>query len=311
MKQPKHLLLFLMTLSLFIVTAAEAQTVLENGKPVQIISIIGGQWIYYQLNVPVGAKNMEVKIYGGSGDADLYVKYGARPTATSNDCRPYLVGNAETCTFPTPTSGVWHIALHGYSNAYGLNLIANFQTSSSPGASTLQYNDFYKLIATNLQLAGSIFNLVEVKKPKSTQTRIDYAKLIIVPANRAKITRVIPLKVDPVLTKSSKIGISILRTTYSAASIFIDIAKPVKVAKAAADLSELLSALSNFKNETTDLSSLLFELNDMPANGAPIYFLVETATPCTFEAGVTYASSLSSSKSSSFSLGYPGSKAPF
>ena len=33
---------------------------------------------------------------GGSGDADLYVRYGSQPTTSSYTCRPYLNGNNET-----------------------------------------------------------------------------------------------------------------------------------------------------------------------------------------------------------------------
>jgi hypothetical protein len=38
----------------------------------------------------------------GTGDPDLYVKFGARPTATSYNCRPYLATANETCAVETP-----------------------------------------------------------------------------------------------------------------------------------------------------------------------------------------------------------------
>jgi serine protease len=38
----------------------------------------------------------------GAGDPDLYVRFGARPTTTSYDCRPYLATANETCAIDTP-----------------------------------------------------------------------------------------------------------------------------------------------------------------------------------------------------------------
>lgn len=38
----------------------------------------------------------------GTGDPDLYVKFGAKPTATSYNCRPYLATANETCAIDTP-----------------------------------------------------------------------------------------------------------------------------------------------------------------------------------------------------------------
>ncbi len=35
----------------------------------------------------------------------MYVKFGAAPTTTTYDCRPYPSGNAETCTFTNPAAG--------------------------------------------------------------------------------------------------------------------------------------------------------------------------------------------------------------
>ncbi|HEY4176478.1 MAG TPA: M57 family metalloprotease [Kofleriaceae bacterium] len=38
----------------------------------------------------------------GTGDADLYVRWGSAPTTTAYNCRPYLDGSAETCTLQVP-----------------------------------------------------------------------------------------------------------------------------------------------------------------------------------------------------------------
>jgi len=42
----------------------------------------------YTFDVPSGANNLNFVMSGGSGDADLYVRYGAAPTSSTYDCRP-------------------------------------------------------------------------------------------------------------------------------------------------------------------------------------------------------------------------------
>ncbi len=54
-------------------------------------------------------------VMSGTGDADLFVKFGAQPTAAAYDCRPYSDGSAETCEL-TPPAGATQafISVNGY-----------------------------------------------------------------------------------------------------------------------------------------------------------------------------------------------------
>jgi serine protease len=81
----------------------------------------------YTYSVPSCASQLTIRIFGGSGDADLYVRYGAQPTLSVWDCRPYLNGNNETCTFNNPQAGTWHIMIHGYRAYSGVTLEASYQ----------------------------------------------------------------------------------------------------------------------------------------------------------------------------------------
>ncbi len=81
-----------------------------------------GSWNRYTQEVPSCASTMTIEISGGSGDADLYVKYGSEPSTSSYDCRPYLWGNNESCTFTPPSTGTYHIGLYGYSSYSGVLL---------------------------------------------------------------------------------------------------------------------------------------------------------------------------------------------
>lgn len=54
----------------------------------------------------------------GTGDGDLFVKFGAQATASSYDCRPYADGSDETCelTVPAGASQVF-VSVNGYTAA--------------------------------------------------------------------------------------------------------------------------------------------------------------------------------------------------
>ena len=82
-----------------------------------------GNSLNYTLVVPTGATNLTFTMSGGTGDADMYVKFGSAPTDTVYDCRPYLGGNAETCTFAAPSAGTYYVRVKAYST---------FQVSGCP-----------------------------------------------------------------------------------------------------------------------------------------------------------------------------------
>ena len=98
-----------------------------GGGTVSDISASAGQWIHYTLDVPAGMASFTVTTSGGSGDADLFVKFGSQPTSSSYDCRPYKNGNAETCTFSNPQAGTWHLSVNAYKTFAGLTLDAQYQ----------------------------------------------------------------------------------------------------------------------------------------------------------------------------------------
>jgi hypothetical protein len=77
--------------------------------------------------VPAGAKNLVVQLSGGTPDADLYVKFGSRPTISSYDCRPYTSSNNESCSVAAPKAGIYYVVVRGYSAYSGAVLKASFQ----------------------------------------------------------------------------------------------------------------------------------------------------------------------------------------
>ncbi len=100
-----------------------------GGTVLNVTNISGatGSWHYYTVNVPAGATNLKIAISGGSGDCDLYVKFGSQPTLSSYDYRPYLYGNNESVTVTTPQAGTYYIGLNGYQTYSGVTLTASYQ----------------------------------------------------------------------------------------------------------------------------------------------------------------------------------------
>ena len=94
-------------------TATGVATELQNDVAV-LVSGAKDAMKYYRINVPAGRPQLVVSITGGSGDADLHVRFGQIPTTTTYDCRPFKDGNEETCSFPTPAAGDWFIAVQGF-----------------------------------------------------------------------------------------------------------------------------------------------------------------------------------------------------
>ncbi len=102
---------------------------LSNGVPVTGLSGATGEMRYCSINVPAGQTSLTINIAGGTGDADLYVRFGSQPTTTTYQCRPYLNGNNETCTFTPPSAGTYHIGLHAYTAYSGVTLTGTYSTT--------------------------------------------------------------------------------------------------------------------------------------------------------------------------------------
>lgn len=106
---------------------------LTNGVPVTALAGAANAELRYTLSVPAGATNLRFAMSGGTGDADLYVRFGSAPTTATYDCRPFQSGNAETCTITTAQAGTYHVMVRGYSAFSGVSLTGSF---SSGGGGT-------------------------------------------------------------------------------------------------------------------------------------------------------------------------------
>ena len=110
-------------------------TELQNNVDVGGVAAATGADKDFFVTVPAGASNLVMSISGGSGDADLYTKFGSAPTTSSYDCRPYKSGNSESCTVASPSAGKYYIKVHGYAAYSGITVKASWSTGGSGGGS--------------------------------------------------------------------------------------------------------------------------------------------------------------------------------
>lgn len=115
-----------------------------------------GTELRYTLSVPAGASNLSFAMSGGSGDADLHVRFGTAPTTTAYDCRPYLGGNAETCSFAAPQAGTYHVMVRGYSAFSGVSLTGSFSTGGGGTQPSFFQNTTVFNIADNSTIESPI-----------------------------------------------------------------------------------------------------------------------------------------------------------
>ncbi|RKG77995.1 PPC domain-containing protein [Corallococcus terminator] len=111
---------------------------LTSNTPVSNLSANTGEWsCTYTLTVPAGAVNLRFDTgTTGTGDADLYVKYGAEPTSGVHDCLSNGSNSAESCAIPTAQAGTYYVKVYGYSAFTGVKLTGAYTPSGSAGCTS-------------------------------------------------------------------------------------------------------------------------------------------------------------------------------
>ncbi len=174
---------------------------LSNGVPVPNISGAAGAEKFYKIDVPAGQQKLEIRMSGGTGDADLYVRKGAKPTTSDYDYRPYLTGNDETVQIDNPSGGTWYIMIRGYQAFSGITLVATYGGGTPPDTVTTLQNGvavtgikgatgsetFYKIVVPAGQMKLEIatyggtgdVDLYVKKDAKPTTSSWDYRPYLI------------------------------------------------------------------------------------------------------------------------------------
>ncbi|NQZ12484.1 MAG: collagenase, partial [Algicola sp.] len=97
---------------------------LTNNTPVSVSGDSGSE-TFYTLEVPAGASDLSFSISGGTGDGDLYVRFGAAPNSSDHDCFLNKGGNEETCNITNVQEGTYHVMVYGWAG-YSTTLTGSF-----------------------------------------------------------------------------------------------------------------------------------------------------------------------------------------
>jgi vibriolysin len=129
---------------------------LTNGVAKTGIGAATGTSVNYTMVVPAGATGLKFVQSGGTGDSDMYVKFGSAPTDTVYDCRPYASGNAETCNIATAQAGTYYVRLKAYSTFSGVSLTGSYTTGGGGGTTQTYSNTADYTIGDNLTVDSPI-----------------------------------------------------------------------------------------------------------------------------------------------------------
>lgn len=97
---------------------------LANTVPVNNLAAPAGHERTFTFEVPEGADRLRIESQGGTGNADLSVRYADAPAGDVSDCASTNLDNVETCSFDHPTAGTWYITLRAESAYADVNLVA-------------------------------------------------------------------------------------------------------------------------------------------------------------------------------------------
>lgn len=86
------------------------------------ISATTGQWLGLTVEVPLGATALRTAVWGGTGDADLYVFSGAGIDFDNLACSSTNVGNYDECTVTNPAPGTYLLGIYAWDAYSGLSL---------------------------------------------------------------------------------------------------------------------------------------------------------------------------------------------
>ena len=103
-----------------------ADGALENGVAVGGLAADTGSQLSFTMEVPAGATDLSFETFGGTGDVDLYVRFGGVPTTSVYDCRPYQNGNNEICNVINAQAGTYYVEARAYSTFSGVSLIGRY-----------------------------------------------------------------------------------------------------------------------------------------------------------------------------------------
>ncbi|MBH0020936.1 M20/M25/M40 family metallo-hydrolase [Pseudoalteromonas sp. SWXJ133] len=110
--------------------APPANNELQNGVTVSAITANAKAQLIYTLQVPNNVSDLNFTTAGGSGDADLYVKFNTPPTLNSFDCKSTTSTSSESCDISSPQVGVYYVMLEAWNAIANVSLKGSYNEAS-------------------------------------------------------------------------------------------------------------------------------------------------------------------------------------
>lgn len=107
-------------------TASYLSSKLENNTTTAPFSELKGENTQFSVVVPEDTTNLKISLAGGTGDADLYVRYGAEATLKTYDCRSWNDGNDEVCVYEDVPAGEYFIRVEAFESFSGTSLSVSY-----------------------------------------------------------------------------------------------------------------------------------------------------------------------------------------
>lgn len=118
----------------------------------------------FTIEVPEGTGTLRIQMTGGSGDADMLVRHGARPDFDDYDCVSGEIFSEEECIFDLPSAGTWHVLVLGYEAYAGVTLTGSLLTQS--GSTPLTSG----VAVTDLSGAAGSFRMFSITVPANADS---------------------------------------------------------------------------------------------------------------------------------------------
>jgi hypothetical protein len=148
---------------------------LTNGVAKTGLSAAKNGTLEFTMAVPAGATNLNFAMSGGSGDADLYVRFGSAPTTSNYDCRPYVGGNTESCPISTAQAGTYYVMIRAYSAFSGVSLTGSYTADTGGGGGQSLFSSTSDIAIPDNNAAGVTSNISVTRTGQSGNVKITYS----------------------------------------------------------------------------------------------------------------------------------------
>jgi hypothetical protein len=110
-------------------TVVELPKLLQNGVPQQALDAERSAIRVFRLVIPIGARNLTFETSGGTGDCDLFARFGAHPSINNYDDSSAGPSTNERTFIGRPQAGVWYAKLIAARAYHDVQLTAHYERS--------------------------------------------------------------------------------------------------------------------------------------------------------------------------------------